>query len=370
MKDVVYRMLDKAGIEPNGSRSWDIKINDERIFSRLFKDGELGLGESYMDGWWDCSNIDEMITRLLEAKIDKTARVSPKQVWHFMRHKLFNSQNKSRSKEVAEKHYNIGNNLYESMLDETMNYSCGYWKDASNLAEAQRHKMDLICRKLILKPGLRLLDIGCGWGALAKYAAQNYGVEVLGVTISEPQQKLALARCQGLPVRIELIDYRNLPSHEKFDRVVSIGMFEHVGYKNYHTFMKIVHQHLKDDGVFLLHTIGGNASHISGGVWINKYIFPNGMLPSIAQIGRSIEKMFIMEDWHNFGSDYDKTLMAWHQNFNRHWPELKKEYGEYFYRMWNYYLLSCAGCFRSRKLQLWQIVMTKTGLKGGFQVRV
>lgn len=360
MKSVVCKILADAGIEPNGPNPWDIQIHDKRFYTRVFKDHDLGLGESYMDGWWDCRNIDEMIARLLTLKLDQ--RITSREIMIGLMHTLFNFQNKWHAKKVAEKHYNIGNSLYQAMLDKTMNYSCGYWKNAKSLEEAQLHKMDLICRKLLLKPGLRLLDIGCGWGSFAKYAAENYGVEVVGITISAPQKEFAEERCKGLPIQIKLVDYRDLPT-EKFDRVASIGMFEHVGYKNYSTFMEVVNRNLADDGIFLLHTIGGNASYISGNQWMNKYIFPNGMLPSVEQVGAAIEKFFVMEDWHNFGRDYDKTLLAWHKNFNEQWPILKEKYGDRFYRMWNYYLLSCAGTFRSRKAQLWQIVLTKTGFR-------
>jgi cyclopropane-fatty-acyl-phospholipid synthase len=368
VKQLIEMLFAKAGVTINGTKAWDILVHDERFFQRVFKDNSLGLGESYMDGWWDCPAIDQMIYKLLEAKIEQYIPFSPKLILQTIKCKLFNFQNKWRSKEVAEKHYDIGNNLYQAMLDKTMNYSCGYWKQASTLEEAQIHKMDLICRKLMLKPGLKLLDIGCGWGGLAKYAAENYGVDVTGVTISAPQKILADELCKGLPVHIHLRDYRDL-SGKKFDRIVSVGMFEHVGYKNYPVFMEAAHKNLADDGIFLLHTIGGNSSQITGNEWIGKYIFPNGMLPSIEQIGSAIQDLFIMEDWHNFGVDYDKTLLAWYHNFNDHWHELKNSYGERFYRMWKYYLLSCAAGFRSRKTQLWQIVLTKNGLKKGFEVR-
>lgn len=241
-----------------------------------------------------------------------------------------------------------------------MNYTCGYWKDVVTLEEAQIAKLDLTCRKLLLEPGMRLLDIGCGWGGLAKYAAENYGVKVVGITISKQQYELATERCKNLPVEIRFQDYRDV--NEKFDRIASLGMFEHVGYLNYRKYMQIVHQCLADDGLFLLHTIGSNESTTQAMPWIAKYIFPNGMLPSITQIGKATEKLFIMEDWQNLGIDYYKTLLAWHQNFNAHWSSLKANYDEKFFRMWNYYLLSCAGGFNTRMLQLWQIVFSK-GLK-------
>lgn len=370
MKSSVERFLNLAGIQINGPNPWDIQVLDERFYKRVFADQTLGLGESYMDGWWKCEHIDEMIYRLMKADIDQQVKPSPREIITFFLNKLFNYQSKSRSKEVAEKHYDIGNSLYQKMLGPTMNYSCGYWKDASDLDTAEVNKMELICQKLRLEPGLRLLDIGCGWGSLAKYAAENYGVEVVGITISGPQMEYAIKSCQGLPIKIVAQDYRDLPPEQQFDRIVSVGMFEHVGYKNYRTFMEIVSQHLSQDGIFLLHTIGGNMSNANGDAWISKYIFPNGMLPSIEQIGKAIDNLFIMEDWHNFGVYYDKTLLEWDKRFNAHWSEIKDQYDEKFHRMWDFYLLSCAGAFRARRLQLWQIVLTKSGLTNGFQERI
>jgi len=365
MQRIINQLLARAGIDVNGSNPWDIKIHDERFFERVLKDHSIGLGETYMAGWWDCDRIDDFITRIIRANLQEQLSKNPKEYLLYLMHKFFNFQTKIKSREVAEKHYNIGNNLYQAMLGPTMNYSCGYWKNATTLDEAQRDKMELICRKLDLKPGMRVLDIGCGWGSFAQYAAEKHGVDVVGTTISIEQYQYAAEKCRHLPVKILLKDYRDLPL-DIYDRVVSIGMFEHVGYKNYRAFMKIVSKRLADDGIFLLHTIGGNSSYVYADGWINKYIFPNGMLPSIVQIGKAIEGRFVMEDWHNFGIYYDRTLMEWHKNFNAHWPEFKSHYDERFKRMWNYYLLSCAGAFRARSTQLWQIVLTKHGLEKGF----
>ena len=266
---------------------------------------------------------------------------------------------------MGEKHYDIGNDLYRAMLDKRLTYTCGCWKDAKDLNEAQEAKLDLVCKKIGLKGGQRVLDIGSGWGSFIGYAAEKYGASALGVTISKEQKELADALYKNISIKTLLQDYRDI--NEKFDHIVSLGMFEHVGYKNYRTFMKVAHNALKDDGLFLLHTIGGNQSAMGGDPWLNKYIFPNGMLPSIAQIGKSIEGLFVMEDWHNFGDDYYKTLMAWHKNFEDNWNKIKSNYNERFYRMWRYYLLSCAGSFRARKNQLWQIVLSKKGVNGRYK---
>jgi cyclopropane-fatty-acyl-phospholipid synthase len=353
-----------ADVQINGDRPWDIQVHDDRAFTRWLAEGTLGFGESFMDGWWDSPRLDELIFRLVRARLDEQVRTLS-MLWHAIGARLFNQQTRRRALEVGRQHYDIGNRLYEIMLGERMIYSCGYWKDAHTLDEAQEAKLDLICRKLDIQPGMRVLDIGCGWGGAARFVAEKYGAEVVGVTISAEQAKLAQENCKGLPIDIRLEDYR--ATQGRFDRVYSIGMFEHVGYKNYGTYMKSVYRLLADDGRFLLHTIGCNQSVRDGEAWLSKYIFPNSMLPSIAQIGKSIESRFVMEDWHNFGPDYDRTLMSWWSRFDENWDKLKSDYDQRFYRMWRFYILSCAGVFRSRANQLWQIVLTPNGIPGGFQ---
>ena len=274
-------------------------------------------------------------------------------------------QGKSRSYEVGKKHYDIGNDLYKNMLDKRMNYSCGYWKKAKNLDKAQEDKLELICKKMMLKKGMKVLDIGCGWGSFAKYASEKYKVSVVGVTISKEQLKLAKKTCKGLPIKIRLQDYRDI--NEKFDRIISIGMFEHVGYKNYKTFMKVVDRCLKPNGLFLLHTIGRNNSVSHEDPWFHKYIFPNSMIPSPKQITAAAEGVFMLEDWHNFGKDYDRTLMEWHKNFTKNWDKIKSNYDYRFYRMWTYYLLVLAGTFRSKNFHLYQVVFSKDRFKEGYK---
>jgi cyclopropane-fatty-acyl-phospholipid synthase len=364
-KKKVEEILAGIDVKIGGDRPWDIQVHDERLYSRVLLRGSVGLGEAYMDGWWDCQALDQFFTRLLAAGLHYKHTAPGQDFFHWLSNKLFNRQSPARSFEVGERHYDLGNDLYEAMLDKRLVYTCGYWKDATNLDDAQEAKLDLICRKLKLKPGQRVLDIGCGWGSFAKFAAERYGVSVVGVTISKEQVALGMELCKGLPVEIKLQDYRDIEG--EFDAIVSIGMFEHVGHKNYRTFMEVAHQHLKDDGLFLLHTIGGNFLSVNSDPWIEKYIFPNGILPAVKNIAAAIEKRFVMEDWHNFGAYYDYTLMAWHKNFEAHWPELSKTYGKRFKRMWDYYLLSCAGSFRARDNQLWQIVLSKKGVPGGYQ---
>jgi cyclopropane-fatty-acyl-phospholipid synthase len=266
---------------------------------------------------------------------------------------------------IGRRHYDIGNDLFSLMLDKWMNYSCAYWKDAGDLDEAQESKMDLICRKLQLQPGMRILDVGCGWGGLAAYAAKHYDVEVVGITVSREQVKLARQRCEGLPVTIKLEDYRRLTG--TFDRIVSVGMFEHVGAGHYRTFMRMIRRCLAPEGLFLLHTIAGNRSVRSCDPWISRYIFPNSMLPSSRQISSAAEKLLVLEDWHSFGPYYDPTLLAWYQNFKANWDRIKHAYDGRFFRMWTYYLLACAGSFRARRNQVWQIVFSNNGVRSGYE---
>jgi cyclopropane-fatty-acyl-phospholipid synthase len=365
-KELITELLALADVKINGSNPWDPQIHDERFYHRLLKDRELGLGESYVAGWWDCQHIDQLIDRVLRAKLPEQVKLNKKMVFRLLRYVIFNHQSKSRAFDVGEKHYDIGNSLYEKMLDPEMSYSCAYWENAHDLERAQFNKLDLICKKLQLKPGMRLLDIGCGWGGMARHAAKHYGAEVIGITISKEQAKLAQDRNQGLPIDIRVQDYRDL--NETFDAIVSIGMFEHVGPKNYKTYFSVANRCLKDKGLFLLHTIGDNISTTTANPWITKYIFPNGVIPSIGQIGKAMENKFMLEDLHSFGAYYDLTLMAWHQNFTKHWPEIHStQYDDQFKRMWDFYLLSCAGAFRARYLQLWQFVLSKNGVDGVYK---
>jgi len=363
-KALILELLSQANIEINGPKDDDIHVHHNAFYDRVLKEGALGLGESYMDKWWDCRALDIFFTKIFQANLTDKIKNSKRFLFKILLNKLFNFQNYHRAFEVGRKHYDLDDNLFQNMLDSRMNYTCGYWHNVNNLEEAQLAKLELICQKLLLKPGMRMLDIGCGWGGFAKYAAEKYHVEVVGITISKAQQLLAQKLCNHLPIEIRLEDYRQL--HGKFDRIASIGMFEHVGFKNYNTFMKVVKNCLHENGLFLLHTIGNNKATMTN-EWITKYIFPNGMIPSIKLIADASENDFVMEDWHNFGADYDKTLMAWHHNISYRWPHLPKKYDERFQRMWSYYLLSCAGAFRARKMQLWQIVFSPQGIFNGYQ---
>lgn len=364
-KQIITEVAAIADVQINGDRSWDIQVENEKFYDRVFQDQSLGLGESYMEGWWEADALDQCLFRIIRADIEGQFKPSLAVIWTYVKSKLFNRQSKSSSMKVIDEHYQLGNDLYENMLDGLMTYSCGYWKNTDNLDDAQKAKYDLIAKKLGLQKGMRILDIGCGWGGFAKFVAENYGVSVLAITLSSNQAEYAKKMCKGLPVEVRVQDYRDVDG--SFDAIIEIGMFEHVGVKNYRTFMEVVHRCLKEDGLVMLHTIGNNQSYVAGDPWIDKYIFSGGQLPSIAQIGKSIEGLFIMEDWHNFSADYDKTLMAWYAKFNRNWHKIKNHYPDGFYRMWKYYLLSCAASFRARRVQLWQVVLSKKGLLGGYQ---
>lgn len=363
-RDQLESLLEGSGIVFNGNKPWDIHVYNSNLYERMRIQGVMGLGEAYMDGWWDSDQLDELFNKFCSADIKSRVILD----LYMIKNKLWayfsNRQSKQLASHIIKHHYDMGNELYQAMLDKRLTYSCGYWKDAKTLDEAQEHKFELICRKLNLQPGQRILDIGCGWGSFVKYAAEKYDVSCVGITLSEKQFALGVELCKGLPVEIKLMDYRKL--EEQFDHIVSIGMFEHVGYKNYDQYMLVARRCLKNNGLFLLHTIGGGRSTITTDPWIEKYIFPGGMRPSINQISKAIEGRFVMEDWHNFGADYDKTLMCWFENFSSNWKNINDNYDDRFFRMWKYYLLSCAGVFRARGNQLWQIVLSKNGVPGGY----
>lgn len=358
-KKIFLDLMEFAKVTVNGSEPSDIIVKNDLFYERVLNQPALGLGESYMDNWWECPAVDQFIDKILRANLIGKIKQDWATAWNIFRAKMVNLQSRRRAFIVGKAHYDIGNDLYTIMLDKRMQYTCGYWRNTDNLDDAQEAKLELICRKIGLEPGMKVLELGCGFGGFARYAAEKYNTHVTGFTVSEKQAEFAKDYCKDLPVDIRLDDYRKATG--TYDRVISIGLMEHVGYKNYRSYMKLASQLLKKDGIAFIHTIGGNFSSTTCNAWTSKYIFPNSVLPSIAFLGKAMEKIFVMEDWHNFGEDYDKTLMAWHQNFRSSWPEIKNKYDERFYRMWEYYLLGCAGAFRSRSIQLWQILMTKPG---------
>lgn len=339
------------------------------------------LGEAYMDGRWSTPRLDETMATLfsgptlsgtellLSHRIARHARL----LRYFLSARLANLQAGARSLQVAHRHYDLGNDLFEAMLDRSMTYTSGVWRGARNLEEAQRAKLELLCQKLQLKPGMTVLDIGCGWGNFAEYAAREHGVSVTGVTISREQAGYARKRCAELSVTILEQDYKTLsPSTTgTFDRVVSIEMIEAVGRKNLDTFFNIVHQSLKSEGIFALQAISAETvTRYSSArlneflLWILRYIFPNGYLPTLPELVTPARSSFVLEHLDNLGNSYEKTLLAWEQNISAQWSNLSDRYDERFQRMWRFYLLTCAALFRIRMTNVYQIVYRKSSLCG------
>ena len=360
------KFLKKAGVTVGGTNPWDIQVNDKRFWRRIGLFGTLGFGEAYIEGWWDVERVDQLIFRLARLRVEQKVLNIPK-LFCGAAAKFKNLQSISRSKVVGLQHYDLDNDLYEAMLGKRMVYTCAFWRDALDLNVAQEKKLELVCDKLGITKGMRVLDIGCGWGSFAQYVAQTRGAEVTGVTISREQGLLAQNRCRHLPVDIRIQDYRDIEGHEKFDRIVSLGMFEHVGRKNYKSYMNFIRRHLAAEGLALIQTIG--LSYKTNGIdpWVAKYIFPNSEVPTISRISSAFEGVLKLEDWHNFGADYDRTLLAWQKNFSQNWDKYSGKYDQRFFRLWNYYLLMFAGLFRARNLDLWQLVLSPDGVRGGYQ---
>jgi cyclopropane-fatty-acyl-phospholipid synthase len=356
-------LLAKAGITINGSQSWDLQVRDPRAYQRVLRDGSIGFGEAFMDGWLDCERIDLMLDRAYRAQLIEQVEVR-KAIFEVLQVKLNPFGSRARSFEIGERHYDWGNDLFEIMLDKYIIYSCGYWQRANSLDAAQEDKLEIICRKLQLEPGQRLLDIGCGWGGLARYAAEHYGVSVVGITVSRQQIELGARLSAGLPVELRYLDYRDID--EIFDRIVSVGMFEHVGRRHYRPFFQVCDRCLKPSGILLLHTVGYLKEEPIN-AWYDKYIMPGVEFPTVANVIDSVGQNLVLEDfatWH--GSHYDKTLMAWFERFNSGWNQLKQNYDETFYRMWKLYLQGCAGAFRAERMRVLQLVFSKGGIPGGY----
>jgi cyclopropane-fatty-acyl-phospholipid synthase len=355
-----------ADIEIGGSRPWDIRVHSNRFYRRVMAQGSLGLGEAYMDGDWACEALDQFFDRVIGARLsDKLGLTLPLALLVAVS-RFQNRQTAKRAKQAADVHYDLPIDIFEATFDTRLTGSCGYWQTATNLDDAQTAKLDLICRKIGLGRGDTVLDIGCGWGSFLGYAALQYGADCRGVTVSPVQRDYAMKRYAGLSVTPLLMDYRHYTG-PKADHLVSMGMFEHVGAKNYRTYFECARRYMKDDGLFLLHTIWENERYPTIDTWQNKYIFPNGDLPSVGEIATAAEGLFVVEDVHNFGVFYDRTLMAWNAKFQSNRTEMARRHGERFCKMWEYYLLQSAGAFRCRHISVGQFVLSPHGLRGGYQ---
>ncbi len=321
-KAFISSLLPQASISRN--RPWDIQVHNKALYAQGLNRGSLRFGESYLQGWWDAERLDRCFTRILQARLEKKIKTHDL-FWLKLKTYLTNRQTIKRAFKVGEVHYDLGNTFFEAMLGKTMVYTCAYWKGAETPDDAQTAKLDLVCRKLQLAPGITLLDINCGWGSSMRYAAQNYGANCTGISVSREQITFGAERCAGLPIIFQWMDYRDID--RQYDRVASIGMFKHVGKKNYAAFSDVARRATKADGLFLLHSIGSRSSVV--GVpepWLNKYIFPNGEIPALNGIITPEIPLFVLGNLHNFGSDYDKTLMAWHANFEANWTRFSSAF--------------------------------------------
>jgi cyclopropane-fatty-acyl-phospholipid synthase len=357
-KRILDPLLATVDVRTDGGRPWDIEVHDEAFHRKTLLQGSLGLGEAYMDRWWSAADLEELAFRLLHGGLER--RLKP--LYH-LAPALFtrarNQQTRDRALRVAERHYNLGNDLFGEFLGTYKNYSCGYFEGGDDLDAAQEKKMDLICRKLDLRPGDHLLDVGGGWGEIARWAAAKYGARVTSINISEEQMRFARRHCEGLSVEILRRDYRDLEG--RFDKIAVIAMLTHVGYKNYRRFMEIAHRCLRPGGVMLIESVGGNASTTYCEPWTDAYIFPGGMIPSLAQLGEAFAGLFVVEDLHNFAPSYVRTLRAWNDNFQAAWPRLAGRYDERTRRMFEYFFLTVAGAFRARDLQHWHVLLSRAG---------
>jgi cyclopropane-fatty-acyl-phospholipid synthase len=375
-KPLFESLLSGSGVRVGGDRPWDIRVNRDRLYRRALR-GSLGVGESYIDGDWDCEALDELFRRVLSSDARRYPLVRAAEGLKALQARFTNLQTKRRSRAVAEEHYDLDHRMYALFLGPWNQYTCCFFDGTDDLERAEVRKLELICDKLELRPGDRLLDIGCGWGGLAKYAAQVRGCEVTGISLSDQQIRYAVEYTKGLPVTIRKLDYRDLPASglAPFDKISIVGMIEHVGYKNYATLMGVVHQMLKPDGLFLLHTIGNCERTQVVDPWIEKYIFRNSMAPAMSQLADAAEGRFVIEAWENYGQHYVPTLQAWYDRFNANWDRIRalataKPFDERFRRMWNYYLMSCKAAFEVEQLHLWQLVMTRRGSGRGVYRRV
>jgi len=346
---------------------WGLKIDDASVRRGIARGGIVALGEAYERSEWDCDDLESFMYRVFTSAPPRLSRAAwARLILAALDQRLFNRQRGRGAFDIGMKHYDLGNALFSSMLDESMSYTSGYWARAQTLAEAQEAKLDLICKKLNLQRGQRVLDIGCGWGNFAQFAATRYGARVTGVTVSKEQAALAREHCQGLPVDIRMQDYRAVEG--TFDHVVSIEMIEAVGRKNIPAFYKTVDRVLADGGRSVIQAISGDTLSRTSDrgldqyiLWLLRYIFPDGYLPKARELIPSRGTNLQVDGWQRLTDDYPQTLRAWARRFNDNWDRLKDSYDEAFRRRWNFYLFGCAAAFRAGLVNVSQVVYRKHG---------
>lgn len=362
-KYIITQILNDAKIKLGK----DLVVYSDDVYLEWLCNGQLGIGETYMAGKWEAtgSTLDEIFTKLMGLPWEKKRKLFKSWNTKFatIAARLTNYQSKARAGMIGAHHYDLGNDFFELWLDSCMQYSCAYWKNAETLEEAQLNKLRMIAQKLKLEPGMKVLEIGFGWGGLACFLAKNYSVHVTGITVSEQQLHGAKKKAESLGLEsvtdFHYADYREMKG--EYDRVVSIAMMEAVGYKNLKDYYSTISRCLKPGGIALVHTIANNRSFktSSNAPWIIKYIFPNGFLPSMSQMAKFSEGNLVIEDVQNIGPDYDRTLLEWNQRFQQAVSNGEIFKSKVFVRMWEFYLLYCAAGFRTRSNQVYQVAYTK-----------
>jgi cyclopropane-fatty-acyl-phospholipid synthase len=349
----VRDLLARAGVAVDGGRPWDIRVANPAFYRRALDGGSLAVGEAYADGWWEAERLDEFFHRVFKAGLHERLAPSPWSGWRSLAGRLFGRRGRTHAPEA------LGSDVFRAMLGRRMSGACAYWKDARALDDADEAALELACRKLELKAGMSVLDMGSGWGAFARYAAERHGVSVVGVDISQERVQLARELCKGLPVALRVQDYEEVRG--RFDRVVSLGLMEHAGAGSCRAVMAAAARCLKADGVALIHTAARNRAAGPRERWPAAGVLLEDGAPALSRLAAAAEGLFVIEDVHNLGTHYAPTLLAWHENLARRWPGLSGRYGDRLYRTLTFGLLSTAGRFRARQGQLYQIVMTRPG---------
>jgi cyclopropane-fatty-acyl-phospholipid synthase len=366
LESPVRSLAQRAHLRINGDRSFDPQIPPHlipQLAVRVLLGGSRAWGEAYMDGWWTADDVTELTARLLEYRVAKRPVAIPEFVLR-MQELFRDRQSAARSVENIQNHYDAGEEFFGAVLGKPMVYSCGYaGRGASSLSAMQRDKMDLTIEKTAVRPGDTLLDVGCGYGELLYRAATKYGARAYGVTLSEDQFEHGIRLCEGVdahPLKMNYLDMLKEFGPGYFKRIVSVGMFEHVGPEHYREYFQTIHDLLDDDGVFTHHSI-----YTSGGAgrdpWIDAYIFRGGVLPRAAQVDEAIEGLFEIRDVHEFGRDYYTTNLYWLDNLVRHKEAIVEQFGIRFYRMMHYAYSIFAACFKTRRTLLQQRVLVKPG---------